>query len=70
MKAVCVVVEFYLPPALRVFRSFHSFAVFLPSAKMRLAGEKMCPVNIVKRIKSDGRWKILSIPRNFKGNYA
>ncbi len=29
----------------------------------------MCPVNIVKRIKSDGRWKMLSIPRNSKGNY-
>jgi integrase len=26
-------------------------------------------VNIVKRIKSDGRWKMLSIPRNPKGNY-
>jgi integrase/recombinase XerD len=26
-------------------------------------------VNIVKRIKSDGRWKMLSIPRNSKGNY-
>ena len=29
----------------------------------------MCRVNIVKRIKSDGRWKMLSIPRNPKGNY-
>jgi integrase len=26
-------------------------------------------VNIVKRVKSDGRWKMLSIPRNSKGNY-
>jgi hypothetical protein len=26
-------------------------------------------VNIVKRIKSDGQWKMLSIPRNSKGNY-
>lgn len=29
----------------------------------------MSRVNIVKRIKSDGRWKMLSIPRNPKGNY-
>src|SRR5579883_2202788 len=29
----------------------------------------MSRVNIVKRIKSDGRWKMLSIPRNDKGNY-
>jgi integrase/recombinase XerD len=26
-------------------------------------------VNIVKRIKMDGRWKMFSIPRNAKGNY-
>jgi integrase len=26
-------------------------------------------VNIVKRIKTDGRWKMFSIPRNAKGNY-
>jgi hypothetical protein len=26
-------------------------------------------VNIVKRIKSEGQWKMLSIPRNSKGNY-
>jgi len=26
-------------------------------------------VNIVKRIKIDGRWKMFSIPRNAKGNY-
>jgi len=26
-------------------------------------------VNIVKRIKSEGRWKMVSIPRNPKGNY-
>ena len=29
----------------------------------------MSRVNIVKRIKSDGQWKMLSIPRNSKGNY-
>ena len=29
----------------------------------------MSRVNIVKRIKSDGQWKMLSIPRNPKGNY-
>ncbi len=29
----------------------------------------MSLVNIVKRIKSDGRWKMLSIPRNSKANY-
>jgi len=26
-------------------------------------------VNIVKRVKIDGRWKMFSIPRNAKGNY-
>jgi hypothetical protein len=26
-------------------------------------------VNIVKRIKIGGRWKMFSIPRNAKGNY-
>jgi len=26
-------------------------------------------VNIVKRIKIDGLWKMFSIPRNAKGNY-
>jgi hypothetical protein len=36
---------------------------------MRLAGETLSRVNIVKHIKSDGRWKMLSIPRNPKGNY-
>ena len=29
----------------------------------------MSRVNIVKRIKSNGRWKMFSIPRNSKGNY-
>jgi hypothetical protein len=29
----------------------------------------MSRVNIVKRIKSDGRWKMPSIPRNSKVNY-
>lgn len=29
----------------------------------------MSRVNIVKRIKMDGRWKMFSIPRNAKGNY-
>ena len=29
----------------------------------------MSRVNIVKRIKSEGRWKMVSIPRNPKGNY-
>ncbi len=29
----------------------------------------MSRVNIVKRIKIDGRWKMFSIPRNNKGNY-
>ena len=29
----------------------------------------MSPVNIVKRIKIGGRWKMFSIPRNAKGNY-
>ena len=29
----------------------------------------MSRVNIVKRIKIDGRWKMFSIPRNGKGNY-
>ena len=29
----------------------------------------MSHVNIVKKIKVDGDWKLLSIPRNTKGNY-
>ena len=29
----------------------------------------MSHVNIVKKIKIDGDWKLLSIPRNTKGNY-
>ena len=29
----------------------------------------MSHVNIVKKIKIDGEWKLLSIPRNAKGNY-
>ena len=29
----------------------------------------MSRVNIVKRIKIGGRWKMFSIPRNAKGNY-
>ena len=29
----------------------------------------MSRVNVVKRIKIDGRWKMFSIPRNAKGNY-
>ena len=29
----------------------------------------MSRVNIVKRVKIDGLWKMLSIPRNAKGNY-
>ena len=29
----------------------------------------MARVNIVKRIKIDGLWKMFSIPRNAKGNY-
>ena len=29
----------------------------------------MSRVNIVKRIKIDGLWKMFSIPRNAKGNY-
>ena len=29
----------------------------------------MSHVNIVKKIKIDGDWKLLSIPRNAKGNY-
>ena len=29
----------------------------------------MSRVNIVKKIKVDGDWKLLSIPRNTKGNY-
>ena len=29
----------------------------------------MSRVNIVKKIKVDGNWKLLSIPRNAKGNY-
>lgn len=29
----------------------------------------MSRVNIVKKIKTDGNWKLLSIPRNAKGNY-
>ena len=29
----------------------------------------MSRVNIVKRIKFDGLWKMFSIPRNAKGNY-
>ena len=29
----------------------------------------MSRVNIVKRVKIDGRWKMFSIPRNAKGNY-
>ena len=29
----------------------------------------MSRVNIVKKIKIDGDWKLLSIPRNAKGNF-
>ena len=29
----------------------------------------MSHVNIVKKVKMDGDWKLLSIPRNAKGNY-
>ncbi len=29
----------------------------------------MSRVNIVKKIKVDGKWKLLAIPRNAKGNY-
>ena len=29
----------------------------------------MSHVNIVKKIKVDGNWKLLAIPRNAKGNY-
>jgi hypothetical protein len=29
----------------------------------------MARVNIVKKIKVDGVWKLLSLPRNQKGNY-
>ena len=29
----------------------------------------MSRVNIVKKVKVDGNWKLLSIPRNGKGNY-
>ena len=29
----------------------------------------MARVNIVKKIKVDGVWKLLSLPRNTKGNY-
>ena len=29
----------------------------------------MSHVNIVKKVKIDGDWKLLSIPRNAKGNY-
>ena len=29
----------------------------------------MARVNIVKQVKVDGVWKLLSIPRNEKGNY-
>src|SRR5580658_5127188 len=32
-------------------------------------GDILPRVNIVKRIKIDGRWKMFSIPRNAKGNY-
>jgi hypothetical protein len=32
-------------------------------------GEIVARVNIVKRIKIDGRWKMFSIPRSAKGNY-
>jgi hypothetical protein len=31
--------------------------------------ESVSHVNIVKKIKIDGDWKLLSIPRNAKGNY-
>ena len=31
--------------------------------------ESVSRVNIVKKIKIDGDWKLLSIPRNVKGNY-
>ena len=31
--------------------------------------ESVSHVNIVKKIKIDGSWKLLSIPRNAKGNY-
>jgi hypothetical protein len=52
------------------FLSITSFAVF-PAVRYNAARRRefVSRVNIVKRIKSDGRWKMLSIPRNPKGNY-
>src|SRR5260370_16508178 len=52
------------------FLSLTSFAVF-PAVRYNAARwrEIVSRVNIVKRIKIDGLWKMFSIPRNAKGNY-
>ena len=43
----------------------------LPCCPLRCGsqGDIVSRVNIVKRIKIGGRWKMFSIPRNAKGNY-
>jgi len=43
-----------------------SLAVRKDAARRR---DILSRVNIVKRIKIGGRWKMFSIPRNAKGNY-
>src|SRR6266404_2318726 len=52
------------------FLSITSFAVF-PAVRYNAARRRefVSRVNIVKRIKIDGLWKMFSIPRNAKGNY-
>ena len=62
-------VECQLLPTPFVFCHLDHVLSPLLSAKMRLAGESLSRVNIVKRIKIGGRWKMIPIPRNAKGNY-
>jgi hypothetical protein len=52
------------------FLSFIPCAVFLAVRKdAARRRDILSRVNIVKRIKIGGRWKMFSIPRNAKGNY-
>jgi hypothetical protein len=52
------------------FLSFRSCAVSLAVPKdAARRRDILSQVNIVKRIKIGGRWKMFYIPRNAKGNY-
>jgi hypothetical protein len=62
--------ECQLLPTLFVFCHLDRVLSPLLFAKTRLSGETfLSRVNIVKRIKIGGRWKMFSIPCNAKGNY-